>query len=1114
MPEKYMAETGPTEEQNLNSRTGGQEEDAKKKEEEQKKSEREKARRELVIELKVDSNLAKEVKELIRDEVYEAKARDGTKLSKEMLSSGDFAVGLRDFDHFIVVNVKTGQAFEVSTAKKDEDTRQAAYQIEKIIDGVKYQIEYDAAKHEMSRKVLNQEPVKITDAKGIDWLVDPNTGMKRPLYPMAGGAPDDAELPYAPGVSKEEMEKLVNQKRAEALAAQAAEKSMHQERQKVVQVAGPDNVQVSWEAARRIDPTLPAFGAGWQGVHNADPEDQYKFKVAMGIPIIPTQEEFDRLSMKLPSDSGRQTEVEQHARHFKEIYAAMVSQGYLKATGNPNSVDDLSSDDREKFFANLHNINEEFDMNQILQRVAESPEFVYPGQELAAVLRIDKKMGLGGDLVRRAVEQRMAVEEYDDSKQMRQETVGALHNAIGQYLGSEPALQQELRLLVYVRMKLHEFTILARYVGVDKLADQMSNFYQDEFRVIMDTRLFREATQMLESEYGAYFRKGKGFKNKELEYKYQRAERYEKNTIKMALLLMPELKDSEWKNYDRDTAIYAARKFVEKTNLYRRDNKIVNGLDRQATWDEVLDEMVKEKKLNADKKQDLKVLLETKSTLARMTSNSPGGLSFDQAYRVARAGFDMKDDEDQDTQKNTPMNVIINKMNIEKMQSLIGRQLSPLEKQNLVNAYNEANRAFGLSIRTFDIYGASTRYDCLLDKKGVVMKPKTAILKFPDNLTWVHILKESKYSRPFVISMIPDLKAKILREFPDPELKAKLAGLTQAQDHEKMEEIFKDLSSTQRKNVSDYVDHYLQSAEGRKEAEKALSEVLHKFKGKTVDLSKLDAIEFPMDPDEKPEKLDYEEKQLLNVVRGLSAKTIRDTRTRAMREMMFSRWDEIDRDDSTRGNGIREFRKAMWNQVYKSGINADTPGKKELLRYTSTDIVSLYEDNGRTSVWDQMSHWDDDFANMKKWCEELKVGNNLRKNYAEGDPGMFNSTTKLNDPVESLKKYKDMIGDWTQEHRVEFLDHLSQAPIEYIAKYNYKNQGYKNADTVRVMNLMNDMFWNSVMSQGKKRRIEKGLYGGHYLAQMQYTVRKAGIFKAIFGAIEDIFKESTKTLTK
>ncbi len=1108
-----MAEPHPPED-----RPKTPEEDSKKKEEEQKRAEKEKRGKELVIELKVSSDLAKEVKQLVKNGIYEAKSRDGQVLSEAQLTGGDFVVGLRNFTQFIVKNTKTGQEFEVFTTKKVEDTRQTSSVAKKILDGIEYQIEFDARGREISRSPISQEPVVLEDSQESKWIIDPKTGYKIKANPMAGGALDDTDLPYVPGMPKDEMQKLVNQQIAEALAKQVAEQTARQNVQQGLNAFTPENFQASWVKTKQMFPSTPDWNPAWQNIYNADAEDIYNFRVANNIPIMPTADQLDRMGMKLPPDSGRQTEVEQHARHFKEIYNQMISQGYLAAAGDPKSVDDLNSDDREKFFANLQNINNgECDMNQILQKVAETPEFIYPGQELAVVLRIDKRMGLGGDLVRRAVEQRMAVEEYDDSKQMRQETVGALHNAIGQYLGSEPALQQELRLLVYVRMKLHEFTILARYVGVDKLADQMSNFYQDEFRVIMDTRLFKEATQMLESEYGAYFRKGRGFENRDVEYKHKRSERYEKNTIKMALLLMPELKDNEWKNHSfasdtnaRDTAIYAARKFVEKTNLYRRDRKPTDqGLDRQATWDEILDEMVRENKLSADKKQELKDLLEKKSTLARMVTPT---MSFDQAYRVTRTGFDTKDSEDGDTQKNTPMNTVIDKVNLEKAESLIGRRLTPLEKQNLVNIYNEANRAFGLSIRVFDIYGASTKYDCLLDKKGVIMKPKTAILKFPPNLTWVHIIKEAEYSRPYMISIIPELRERILREYP--ELANEINQITSG-SHNQMETAFNAIKKRNKSiasNISDAVDDFLKTPEGKTSAQKAITPILAQLRDKSVDLAKLDDAE---DAGYNLSKADYEGAQMLKVVRGLSAKTIRDTRTRAMREMIFNRWDEIDQDDSGRGyTSTREFKKAMWNQTYKSGMNADTPGKRELLKYTSTDIVSLYEDNGRTSVWDQMSHWDDDFANMKKWCEELKVGNTLRKNYAEGDPGMFNSTTKLNDPVESLKKYKDMIGDWTQEHRVEFLDFLSQAPIEYIVKHNHKNAGYKNADVVRAMNLMNEMFWNSVMSPKKKKEIEARYYGGHYLAHIQYGAKKGHWFQGIFGFIGDIFKESVKGLTK
>ncbi len=298
------------------------------------------------------------------------------------------------------------------------------------------------------------------------------------------------------------------------------------------------------------------------------------------------------------------------------------------------------------------------------------------------------------------------------------------------------------------------------------------------------------------------------------------------------------------------------------------------------------------------------------------------------------------------------------------------------------------------------------------------------------------------------------------------------------------------------------------------EAQKILDGYVKEYAGVKIDLTNTRRLD--MTPYKELTNDEKRQKKALDLIRDLKYKAIRDTQTKAMRQMIIDNWVNIDFDRSLNGGGrAREYKKAMWNQIQLMGINKDTQGKEFLRRYASTDVVALTDDNARGSILDQMENWGDDFQNVKKHNEELKVGAHLRKALIEAEPGLFNSTTKLNNPVDSLKQIKDKyLVDWTQGHRTDYMNFLAEGVLLYLARYNTENDGYKNVNVVREMNLMQDMVFNSIITQPKKKEVEERLYGSHFMAQFKYGLKKGHWWQAIFSFIGDIFKESTKGLAK
>lgn len=861
-----------------------------------------------------------------------------------------------------------------------------------------------------------------------------------------------------------------------------------------------------------------------------DLEAYHKARFAAGL--FNTPRNWQEVMSKSPFANGEMPQARENQEGLREM--AKYTFDYLYKTmpkdlqdryKNPRNLKDLSPQDQDYF---LHHLPEGLDLNTVIRRILANPQSTYPGAELATILKVDQDMGLGGALVRLRVEQLVAVEEFDEDKQMREGNIGSLIQGIGQFLSAEPELQHDLRVEVFTRMKLHETTIIARYLGVDKLADQMSNFYQDEFQKIMNTRLFREASMMLESENGAYFRKGRGLESRDEQIRAKNSERYEATTLKMALLLIPNLTEDEWKSkgegkkedsYSRQVAIDVARRFVEEANINRQFKKTGDG---DTDYDvPVLADIINRvaTSLTNEQKASLKKDIENRSAISRLAI-SPSLLG--QAYKELRLGFDAKKEMDKQNNLINPMGDVIDAMvRAGKLSRLVNNENGEVNikgRQDLLDVFNEANRAFGLSNRVADIYGTATRYDGLLDTQGRLMTPTTAILTMPKDFGWKHIEKNDVNVRLYLAAKLDNgaILQRVKQDWPEmfKDLDAKIKD-------------GKDigLSKEEQDKISDYLDAYLTDPVLQTQADTLMADIVKKYKGVSVNLADKELMkdlalsekELQSKYQSDSEKLQrlIQQKRMLNVVRELSAKTIRDVQTRAIREMIATRWDEIDKNDSTRGTASKEYKKAMWNQIQLEGLNKDTQGKAYLRRYASTEIVALTDDNARESVLDQMENWNNDFQNMKKHNEELKVGSQLRKALIEKEPGIFNSTSKLNDPVESLKQIKDSyLTDWTQGHRTDYMNFLAEGVLIYIAKYNKENDGYKNTDVVREMNLMHAMVINSIITKPEKRKVEKKIYGGTQIARIRYGLKKGHWLQGIFEFLGEIFKESAKGLTK
>lgn len=310
----------------------------------------------------------------------------------------------------------------------------------------------------------------------------------------------------------------------------------------------------------------------------------------------------------------------------------------------------------------------------------------------------------------------------------------------------------------------------------------------------------------------------------------------------------------------------------------------------------------------------------------------------------------------------------------------IGKRLNERQIQRLTDLLNEANRAFGLNIRVFDIFGRSSEYDGLLNKNGEYAVPDEIIVK------------------P-VLSRWEDLKER-----------------------------------SDNKDSSFY---------GKTDEE--LQGIFNRYKNGGIDISNVSA-------------LSKEERDMIDVIRAIEPKVIRYTIARASRNFVLNKWDTFNFDDSCRAKGAREYRNAMHNQRRLMTRGRDTPGKPYLRRVASTDMMSLVQANARDSVLQQMQLWDKDFVEMKHWGEAITIGAAIKKNLTEGETALFNSTSKLQDPTEAIRTYKNLLGDWSQEQRNEWLDFISKGVLINLARYN-TSADYRNAGVVRIMNLTEELIY-------------------------------------------------------
>lgn len=843
-----------------------------------------------------------------------------------------------------------------------------------------------------------------------------------------------------------------------------------------------------YDQVKQRDPNVPEQNPSWVSAGDIEDLDLRK-KVVDSFKIYEkTAEEYMRgnpeMGRRIPE---ARSVVDLNALPtFQDIYQELLRDGKVSSyAGQVEDVKDLGEQDKRTYLKRLaENPDRPLDLYSIINEVVENPSAYYPGQDLSIIYRIDQKLGLGGDAVRKRVEQVMAGEEYDDTKEMRQEQVGQLFNSIGQYLSADQDLQQELRVSIYIRLKLHGSTILARYVGVDKLAQQMPNFYQDEMRVLMDTSLFKEASMMLESEQGAYFRDGKGFEDKNLQENYENSKRYSASTMKMALLLMPVLPDSafdkkssEYCGFSREELIEVARQIVERNNLA---NKEADGIqDKEAKDRKYIGTNVAIQQINPARKDEL-IALFKKSNL----ENS------DFSYNEAEIVYLLQEKLNTDTQKLTPVKTAIEilsrsgmiKRSHQTENGEVEGRLTKREVQELTDLLNEANRAFGLNIKVFDIFGRSAEYTGLIDKKGNYIRPE-AKLKLPGDMTWINLV-DHNYFKLELAQRVDSIRSKYEALYPGKD--------------------FHSLTDEQKKGIYKDVATFIKprrfDENGAKELEKIFAPVIQRSRGLSADLKNVDKI-----------AAGSEEEAILEVTRDLEGIAIRDTQAKANREFVVAKWNEIDRNETNPfRKGAREYRKAMWNQILLTGLNKDTKGKAFLRRFASTDVISLMQNSARKSVLDQMAHWNDDFQNMKKHSDALTTGAQLRIALTDKEPGLFNSTTKLNNPTEHLRAIKDILFEWTQEHRVDYMDFISGANLLYLAKYNRENEGYRNAGIVRLMGLAQEMIDGSVLRKRAKEAVEATLYFNKYVAQTMYTFTKAAKGSAIFGLLKDIFTGSTK----